>query len=97
MIIHCEALGVRQFIAAFDEWENFMRKSGLKNFRRGSYKVEMELEKQLKTSFPNPGDEKKIRNIFRNDICVNSLGMDAHLEGNEIHFSYPISIYVGDK
>lgn len=82
---------------SFDEWEKLMVESGLKNLRRGCYRVEMELEKQLKASFPKPGDDEKIRNIFRNDIGVNSLGMDAHWEGSEIHFSYPISIYVGNK
>ncbi len=57
----------------------------------------MELEKQLKASFSTPGDDEKIRNIFRNDIDVNSLGMDAHLVDKDIHFTYPISIYVGNK
>ena len=84
-------------VLSFYEWEKLIRESGLKNLRRASYKVEMELEKQLKSSFPKPGDDEKIRNIFRNDIEINSLGMDVHLEGNEIHFSYPISIYVGNK
>lgn len=77
--------------------DNPTAESGLKNLRRGCYRVEMELEKQLKSSFPKPGDDEKIRNIFRNDIGLNSLGMDAHLMGDEIHFSYPISIYVGNK
>jgi ubiquinone/menaquinone biosynthesis C-methylase UbiE len=82
---------------SYESWEELLRNSGLRNLQRGSYKVPMELEKQLKASFPNPGDDDKIRNIFRNDINSNSLGMDPHLVGNEIHFSYPISIYVGDK
>jgi len=87
---HTEAL-------SFESWEQLLRESGLRNLQRGSYKVPMELEKQLKASFPNPGDDEKIREIFRNDINANSLGMDARLGGSEIHFSYPISIYVGNK
>jgi YD repeat-containing protein len=82
---------------SYDAWGQLMRESGLKNLQHGSYKVEMELEKQLKASFPNPGDDEKIREIFRNDIGNNSLGMEAHWLGNEIHFSYPISIYAGNK
>lgn len=82
---------------SFSAWEEILRDSGLKDVRRGSYQVEMELEKQLKASFPNPGDDEKIREIFRKDIGVNSLGMDAHMAGDEIHFSYPISIYVGNR
>jgi len=82
---------------SFDEFDYLLQNSGLENLRRSSYKVEMELEKQLKASFPNPGDDDKIRDIFRKDIGVDTLGMSAHYVGNEIHFSYPISVYVGEK
>ncbi|WP_018295394.1 class I SAM-dependent methyltransferase [Mariprofundus ferrooxydans] len=82
---------------SYDAWNQLMRESGLRDLQRGNYKVEMALEKQLKASFPNPGDDEKIRDIFRGDIGVNALGMDAYLLGNEIHFSYPISIYAGKK
>lgn len=82
---------------SYDEWEHLMRESALKNLQRKSYQLGMELEKQLHASFPNPGDEEKIRDIFLNDIGVNSLGMDAHWSGNEIYFFYPIIIYAGNK
>ena len=82
---------------SFDDFDQMMRNSGLKNLRRGSYEVEMELEKQLKASFPNPGDDEKIREIFRQDVELDKLGMGAHMVGSEIHFSYPISIYTGSK
>lgn len=82
---------------SFDSWDFLLKKSSLKNLKRSSYKVDMELETQLKASFPNHGDDEKIREIFNNDIVSDSLGMDVHLVGNEIHFSYPISIYYGTK
>jgi len=82
---------------SYESWEKLLGESELINLQRGSYMVPMELEKQLSVSFPNPGDDDKIRDIFKNDINANLLGMDAHLVGNEIHFSYPISIYVGNK
>lgn len=78
-----------------EEWEKLMNESGLENLKRGSYKVEMELEKQLSASFPNASDEQKLRDIFKSDINVNSLGVDAHYLDNEIYFSYPIDVYVG--
>lgn len=87
---HTEAL-------SYESWEQLLGESGLRNLQRGCYQVPMELEKQLRASFPNLGDDDKIRGLFKNDINANSLGMDAHLVGNEIHFSYPISIYVGTK
>lgn len=82
---------------SYDEWEGLIGQSGLKDLRRGSYRVEMELERQLAASFPNPGDADKLRDMLRNDIGVNALGMDAHWSGNEIHFALPISVYAGNK
>jgi len=82
---------------SYEEWQQLLGDSGLRGIQHGSYNVPMELEKQLKASFPNPGDDEKIREIFRNDMNTNSLGMDTHWVGNEIHFSYPISIYAGRK
>ena len=61
------------------------------------YRLEMELERQLAASFPRPGDDEKIRTIFRNDIGQDRLGMGAHWVGTEIHFAYPTLILVGRK
>lgn len=80
-----------------DSWEQLLGESGLRNIQRGRYKIPMELEKQLKASFPKPGDDDKIRDIFKNDLNASALGVDAHMVGTEIHFSYPVSIYVGNK
>ncbi len=82
---------------SFNDFDQMMRKSGLTNLIRRSYNVEMELEKQLQASFPNPGDDKKIREIFRQDINLDKLGLNTHMEEDEIHFCYPISIYAGNK
>ena len=80
-----------------EEWEELLNDSEIKNLQQAGYRVPMELEKQLDASFPNPGDEDKIREIFKKDLSIDSLGMKTHLVGDEIHFSYPISIYVGNK
>ncbi|WP_031434669.1 class I SAM-dependent methyltransferase [Methylomarinum vadi] len=82
---------------SLQEWEQLLGEAGLRNLRRGSYQVTMELEKQLEASFPKPGDDDKLRHIFRHDIGPNCLGVDAHWVGTDIHFSYPISVYVGTK
>jgi len=80
-----------------NEFEQLMTDSGLKNLQQGSYSVEMELEKQLQASFPNPGDEQKIRAIFQDDLKHNRLGVGAKKIADKIHFSYPISVYMGIK
>jgi len=69
----------------------------LKDIRTQWYKVDMELEAQIKASFPNPGDDEKLRERFRSDIGKDNLGVGAHWSGNEIHFAYPVLILVGKK
>jgi len=87
---HTHALTVPEFEALFAA-------SGLGHIQRGSYKVELELEQQLKASFPDPGDEEKIREILRADLHEDKLGVGVHLQGNEIHYSVPIEVFVGRK
>lgn len=70
---------------------------GLTNIATRWYKLEMELEKQIAASFPNPGADEKLRDLFRADIGKDRLGMGAHLQGTEIHFAYPTLILVGQK
>ena len=69
----------------------------LKSIRTQWYKVEGELETQIKASFPKPGDDEKIRAICRQDIGKDNLGIAVHRNGNEIHFAIPIMILVGKK
>jgi ubiquinone/menaquinone biosynthesis C-methylase UbiE len=60
-------------------------------------KSERNLEAHLQASFPQPGDEDKIRRIFREDLDRDALGLGAHLKGGEIYFAYPIIILAGRK
>lgn len=70
---------------------------GLKKVTMRWYKLQMELERQIKASFPNPGDDERLRELLRGDIGKDRLGMGAHLQGAEIHFAYPTLILVGKK
>jgi ubiquinone/menaquinone biosynthesis C-methylase UbiE len=81
----------------FDEFNTLFQHKTLSNHKQSSYKVEMELENQLKASFPNKGDEDKIRELFKKDTKTNSLGMHTHLKDDKIYFSYPITIFMADK
>jgi ubiquinone/menaquinone biosynthesis C-methylase UbiE len=84
-------------VLSFVQMENMLQETGLKNLRRSSYLVEMDIETQLAASFPKEGDLEKIRDIFRNDLSENRLGLNTRLRGKEIHVSYPITIYAGTK
>lgn len=59
--------------------------SDLLDIRLSFYNVEIELEQQLAASFPNPGDEARIRQIFNDDIGIDDRGINVHLAGNETH------------
>lgn len=80
----------------FDEFHILFSNDTLLNHKQSSYKVDLELENQLKASFPNNGDEDKIREIFKNDIKANRLGMNTHFKDDKIYFSYPITIFMAD-
>lgn len=79
------------------EFEELFLKSGLTNIQKNSYTVPIEVEQQLKASFPNPGDEEKIRALFKADVGVDKLGVAAHYKGSEIHYAVPIAVFAGQK
>jgi ubiquinone/menaquinone biosynthesis C-methylase UbiE len=70
---------------------------GLQDLQTARYRFEMNLEVALKGSFPHPGDDEKIRQLFRNDVGKNDLGLNAQFDGDDIHFAYPVFILVGKK
>jgi len=80
-----------------EELLQMAREAGLVDLKTVFCKVEYELEKTLAASFPNPGDEEKLRQIFLSDVETDALGMGAHRRGGEIHFHYPTIIIVGVK
>jgi len=81
----------------FEEFDELFAHKSLSNHQQSSYSVPMELEKQLEASFPNEGDEEKLREIFKNDLKTNSLGLHTSLKENKIYFSYPITIFIAEK
>jgi len=87
---HTRALTEREFIET-------AREQGIQDIRTKFFKVEMELEAQLSASFPNPGDDEKIRRILRDDLGKDDIGYGAHLVGDAIHIAYPIMALVGKK
>jgi len=80
-----------------EELRSLVIDSDLRDIRLAFYKVEIELEQQMAASFPNPGDESRIRQIFNDDIGIDDLGINVHLVGNETHYEVPITILVAQK
>ena len=79
------------------EFADLFAQSGLIDCRQSAYGVEIELESQLTASFPNPGDEAKLRDMVSDDIGCDRLGINARREAGKIVYTVPISVYVGRK
>lgn len=78
------------------EMAEVFKASSLKSIKTANYKVEIELEQQLKASFPKEGDEEKIRKMFAKELIEDRMGVNVHRKGNEIHYEVPITILVGE-
>jgi ubiquinone/menaquinone biosynthesis C-methylase UbiE len=80
-----------------EEFQNLVSNAGLQNVRLAFYQMEMELERHLAVSYPNPGDDEKIRRLFQADLGLDRLGVGTHQRGAEIHFAYPVAVIFAEK
>jgi len=80
-----------------DEFAEIFGRSGLAECRQSAYDVEIELEAQLKASFPNPGDEDVIRKMVTDDVGKDRLGINARKAYGNVLYSVPIAVFVGQK
>jgi SAM-dependent methyltransferase len=51
----------------------------------------------LARSFPNPGDEVKIIEMFRASVADDRLGVPVRLEADEIYYAYPVAILAATR
>jgi len=70
--------------------------AGLPAPRETYYDVRGELEGLLASSFPAPGDEPVIREMFADSLADDGLGMKTKRKGDKILLSYPIAILAAD-
>lgn len=87
---HTHALTHEEFTALFQH-------SRLLDCRRSTYGVDIELEAQLRASFPKPGDEPRLKDMISSDIGIGNLGINARREDDKVIYTVPISVYVGRK
>ena len=79
------------------EHKRLFARHGLGEPRHTPYRLESDLESLLSRSFPEPGDDEKIRAAFRRSVEDDSLGIAARREGNVVIYGYPIAILVADR
>jgi ubiquinone/menaquinone biosynthesis C-methylase UbiE len=87
---HTHALTTEEFTALFQQ-------SGLEDCRQSAYGVEIELEAQLKASFPKPGDTERLREMITTDFGANEYGINVRMANNTVVYTVPIGVFVGKK
>ena len=73
------------------------RAAGLPEPRETRYELRDELENLLGRSFPKPGDDAKIRAIFRASVGDDRLGIPVRVVGDGIHYAYPVMVLCGAR
>ncbi len=87
---HVRALPVAELMALFPD-------AGLPEAKITFYELRDELENLLARSFPNPGDDEKIREIFKASACDGRLGIPIRVEGTRVHYAYPVAVLTATR
>jgi ubiquinone/menaquinone biosynthesis C-methylase UbiE len=73
------------------------RSVGLGEPRAAAYELRDTVDNLLARSFPNPGDDVKIREMFAASLTDDRLGIPLRRDGATIHYAYPIAVLVADR
>jgi ubiquinone/menaquinone biosynthesis C-methylase UbiE len=71
--------------------------AGLAEPQTASYELRDELDNLLRRSFPNPGDDVKIREIFAASAVDGRLGIPVRRDGDRFHYAYPVTVLVANR
>jgi hypothetical protein len=55
------------------------------------------MEALIKRSFPNPGDDDKIRQMFEASLADDGLGIQTRREDGRINYGFPVAVLVADR
>ena len=81
---------VRAF--TLDQLRAMFLEIGLPEPRVDVYRLDGDLDGLLQRSFPNPGDEDRIREIFARALDDDAIDMVPHLRDGKIHYAFPVAI-----
>jgi len=87
---HVRAMPIAELKALFGD-------AGLRSPRVAGYELRDELDNLLRRSFPNPGDDVKIRQIFAAAAADDRLGIPVRREADSIHYAYPVAVLAADR
>ena len=82
---------------ALAELQDLFRASGLGQPRASFYELRDEVKNLLARSFPNPGDEARIIDLFSTSIADDRLGIPVRRDGDRLLYAYPVGILAAEK
>jgi len=87
---HVRCLPLTELQALFD-------KADLPEPRASFYELRDEVRNLLRRSFPNPGDDVKIIEMFAASADDDRLGIPIRRDGDRIEYAYPIAILAAER
>ena len=77
---------------SLDELKGLYRGAGLGEPRASFYELRDNVKNLLARSFPNPGDDRKIIDLFSASIADDRLGIPVRRDGDKLLYAYPVAI-----
>ena len=74
------------------ELKGLFAQAGLPEPEASFYELQDEVRNLLARSFPEPGDDAKIIELFKASAVDDRLGVPVRIEGERIHYAYPVVI-----
>jgi ubiquinone/menaquinone biosynthesis C-methylase UbiE len=74
------------------ELKSLFGEAGLPEPEASFYELRDEVRNLLARSFPEPGDDVKIIELFMASAVDDRLGVPVRIEGGQIHYAYPVAI-----
>ena len=71
--------------------------AGLPEPEASFYELRDEVRNLLARSFPEPGDDAKIIELFKASAGDDRLGVPVRIEGERIHYAYPVAILAAQR
>jgi ubiquinone/menaquinone biosynthesis C-methylase UbiE len=79
------------------ELRRLFSSAGLPEPRASFYELRDEIRNLLARSFPNPGDDVRIIEMYARSAEDDRLGIPVRRDGERIDYAFPIAILVADK
>ena len=82
---------------ALAELQDLFAAAGLGEPRASFYELRDEVANLLARSFPNPGDEQKIIDLFTASMADDRLGIPVRRDGDKLEYAYPVAILAAQR